>query len=74
PRGAPGPKVENANWRKLSLLLGALMISVVTLESQLHLSIPVVLAMLAPPFAVIWLFISKGRQHEAAGLPRRVVA
>lgn len=74
PRSAPGPKVEDANWRKLSLLLGALMLSVITLESQFHLSIPVVLAMLAPPFAVLWLFIAKGRRHEAAGLPRRVVA
>ena len=74
PRPPKGPRVENANWRKLSLLLGALMASVITLESQFHLSIPVVLGMLAPPFAVIWLFISKGRQHEAPGLPRRVVA
>lgn len=74
PRPPKGPRVENANWRKLSLLLGALMVSVVGLESYFHLSIPVVLGLLAPPFAVIWLFISKGRQHEAPGLPRRVVA
>jgi hypothetical protein len=74
PRPPKGPRVANANWRKLSLLLGALMASVIALETYFHLSIPVVLGMLAPPFAVIWLFISKGRQHEAPGLPRRVVA
>ena len=74
PRPAPGPKVENANWRKLSMLLGALMISVIALETIYHLSIPVVLGLLAPPFAVIWLFISLGRRHEARGLPRRVVS
>ncbi|PIW26455.1 MAG: hypothetical protein COW30_14955, partial [Rhodospirillales bacterium CG15_BIG_FIL_POST_REV_8_21_14_020_66_15] len=74
PRPPAGPKVENANWGKLSMLLGALMVSVITLESQFHLSMPVVLALLAPPFAVIWLLISLGRGHEAPGLPRRVVA
>jgi len=74
PRPNPGPKVEDANWRKLSMLLGALMISVIALESYFHLSIPVVLGLLAPPFAILWLYISKGREHEAPGLPRRVVA
>ena len=73
PRPPKGPRVENANWCKLSMLLGTLMVSVVTLESYFHLSIPVVLGLLAPPFAVIWLFISKGRAHEAPGLSRRVV-
>jgi len=75
-RPAPpkGPRVDGASWGKLGTLLVTLMISVVALESLFHLSIPVVLGVLAPPYAIIWLLISPARRAQAAGLPRRVVA
>lgn len=74
PTPPPGPRVDGASWGKLGTLLVTLMISVVTLESVFHLSIPVVLGLLAPPYAIVWLLISPARRAQAVGLPRRVVA
>ncbi|MEK9672032.1 MAG: hypothetical protein VW268_05950 [Rhodospirillaceae bacterium] len=74
--GSPPPvrrPAENPYWGRLIVLLASLMAAVITVETVFHLSIPVVLALVSPPFAVVWLLIGRGGPADARRQPRRVV-
>ena len=68
-----GPEVQPGSWPRLATLLLSLMILVIVLETQFHLSIPIILGILAPPYALIWLSMSPILRPQAPGLVRRVV-
>lgn len=73
PPAPKGPEVAKASWGKLGALLGSLMVLVVALETLVGMSIPIILGMLAPPYAMLWFYISPARRSQVAGLPRKVI-
>ncbi len=74
PLGAPGAPLPAWAARRIALLVGTLLVLAMGLVEATGLSIPIVLGLIAPPFAAVWQAARRGEGRRQAGETLAAVA